>query len=70
MQEKIDSLTAEVTVLRSDVTELRATLEQAAPDAGSETEWTKVVLRGKRSLGTANIAGTGRAPNSNHPTYT
>ena len=54
---------AEGTVLCSDVTELRATLEQVAPAAGKETskstEWTKVVRRGLQALQTLQeLAGT------------
>ena len=56
MQQKIESLTAEVTELRSSVTELRAALEVATTaSSGKETArdgepWTEVVRRGKRNV--------------------
>ena len=63
MQEKIDSLTAEVIELRSNVTDLSASLHQVIsvsatatggePTAPTATSWTAVGRRGKKTVNNA-----------------
>ena len=73
MQEKIDSLTAEVVALRSNVADLRTELRNAIgskasgePDATCE-KWTEVVRRGNRRAGTSNAAtGSQSKHKANH----
>ena len=74
MQEKIDSLTAEVIELRSNVTELRASLHQVIsipatatggePTAPTAASWTEVVRRGKKTVNNAGSRQQTRATQS------
>jgi hypothetical protein len=67
MQEKIDSLTAEVTELRSNANDLRTALDSATyvgrESTGATSQnaaWTDVVRRGKKAANNASHQATGR----------